>query len=75
MGQITITTKGSFPNCCVQLETATIGGHAAAIGRAIEHLVNMLPAAIQKDHDLHDTNQVPPDAPFGHRVAYRKEQT
>lgn len=67
MGEIVITTRGSFSKGGTQVETAKIGGHAAAIGRAIEYLSSMLPAAIRIDHDLHNQNVHPPLAPFGNR--------
>ena len=46
-------------------ETATKGGHAAAIGRTIEYLTTLLPDAIAKDHELHDKGENPPEANFG----------
>jgi len=65
MGQITIQTKGSFPNPQVHRDTALEGGHAAAIGRAIEYLATLLPDAIALDHELHDQDNRPPKAGFG----------
>lgn len=53
MGQITIMTAGSF-NARTNVESAEEGGHAAAIGRQMKFLNDMLPEAIQKDHKLHD---------------------
>ena len=65
MGQIVVTTLGSFPNAQTHRDTATEGGHAAAIGRTIQYLTALLPDAIAKDHELHDEGTMPPDADFG----------
>ncbi len=65
MGQIVVTTLGSFPTPEEHRETATKGGHAAAIGRTMEYLTTLLPDAIAKDHELHDKGETPPEAEFG----------
>ena len=67
MGKLVINTRGSFPNNKIHEESAMLGGHAAAIGRGIEYLASLLPAAIELDHQLHEDGQTPPEAPFGHR--------
>ena len=59
MGVITVITKGSFPKRAQHNETALEGGHAAAIGRTIEYLTEMLPRAIELDHRLHDGGECP----------------
>lgn len=69
MGQIHLEIMGSFPNPSKHMESAEIGGHAAAIGRMVEYLLQQLPTAIQKDHDLHMAGIKPPRADFGHRRA------
>ena len=65
MGSITVQTAGSFPRQTIIQETALQGGHAAAIGRIIRHLTEMLPEAIALDHKLHDEGDRPPSADFG----------
>ena len=65
MGQITIETTGSFPLKAAYIESALAGGHAAALGRAIEYLTQMLPEAIALDHQLQKLGEIPPDASFG----------
>ncbi len=72
MGRIEIKTVGSFPLCATYIESALAGGHAAALGRAIGYLTDMLPDAIAKDHKVHDDGHVPPDAPFGREKADAK---
>ena len=67
MGQITVQTEGSFPNTTTHLESATEGGHAAAIGRTIAYLTEMLPDAIALDHKLQEEGQKPPNSEFGRR--------
>jgi hypothetical protein len=66
---IRIEMQGSFlepgRSSHLHTESATVGGHAAAVGRAIEFLTSQLPTAIQKDHYLHSRGQVPPDADYG----------
>lgn len=66
MGDIRILIGGSFES--EQPETyftAEAGGHANALQRAIEHLVDLLPAAIEKDHRLHEKGELPPSGYFG----------
>ncbi len=65
MGVLIIETRGSFPWRKTHSENAQQGGHAAAIGRGIEYLSSMLPAAIELDHRLHTQGDEPQDAPFG----------
>ncbi len=67
MGTISIQTRGSFPFDAVEL-SAEVGGHAMAIQRAITWLNMRLPAAIVKDHQLHEAGDTPPHADFGHVV-------
>ena len=64
MGMIHVQMKGSFPPGHFEV-SASEGGHANAIQRAIEWLNDRLPAAITKDHELHETGDVPPGAWFG----------
>jgi len=65
MGQIVIQMQGSFPKKINVIESAELGGHAAAIGRAIHALASALPAAIAKDHTLHENGEHPAKAHFG----------
>ncbi len=75
MGVITIEFEGSFPRPKKSVQdgeggnfktfTAQCGGHAAAIGRAIEYLSAQLPDAIALDHDLQAQGKEPGEAPFG----------
>ena len=64
MGMIQIQTHGSFPAEKFDV-TANEGGHANAIQRAIKWLNDRLPAAIERDHELHEAGEMPPDAWFG----------
>ncbi len=65
MGRIEIKTVGSFPLCSTHIESALAGGHAAALGRAIGYLTDMLPDAIAKDHQRPAEGELPPDGLFG----------
>lgn len=64
MGVVTVTLQGSFGSKLFT-STALEGGHAAALGRAINYLSLQLPASITLDHALHDQNETPPRADFG----------
>lgn len=65
MGMITINIQGSFTRTgCTQF-SAEEGGHAMCIQKAIRHLNEALPLAIQRDHELHDAGRRPPKADFG----------
>lgn len=65
MGQLVINLTGSFGTRRATF-SAMEGGHAGAVGRAIEYLSgDALPAAIVKDHKLHDEGDRPPNADFG----------
>lgn len=64
MGQVTITLEGSFGAEQIQY-TATEGGHAYALIRAIHWLIARSPKAIQLDHQLHDSGDRPPGSDFG----------
>ena len=56
----------SFDPTIEQIFSATDGGHADAVGRAIKYLsTEILPKAIQKDHQLHDDGVRPPESDFG----------
>ena len=67
MGVIQIQIRGSFlGNEGDFTSCAEIGGHAMAIQRAIKWLNDQLPEAIILDHSLHDQNNRPPNADFGH---------
>ena len=66
MGKIEVTFSGSFGNRDFRFsESAQAGGHAAALGRVIGELASRMPEAIRKDHELHDQDERPPEAPFG----------
>ena len=59
MGMITIESRGSFPTRRKEFGAIT-HGHAHAVQEAIAYLVDeMLPAAINKDHQLHDEGAAP----------------
>ena len=65
MGQINITTSGSF-GTTVRAFSALEGGHAHALIRAVVYIGEVLmPEAIQRDHDLHDRGERPAHADFG----------
>lgn len=64
MGMIKIEFSGSFGNSSMETG-AEAGGHAQAVGRAMDWLCDQLSGAIQKDHDLHEAGTHPPKAPFG----------
>ena len=65
MGQITIQMNGSFGTRSKTF-SALEGGHANAIAHAIRYLSGqILPAAIELDHKLHDKGVRPPNADFG----------
>ncbi len=65
MGEVTITTTGSFGPTLEQTFSAEEGGHANALARAIQYIsLDLLPKAIQKDHKLHDEG-VRPAIDFG----------
>lgn len=67
MGVVNITLQGSFGRSA-HSTSALEGGHAAAIGRAIEFLAQQLPRAIELDHKLHTDGERPPRADFGKRA-------
>ena len=59
MGQITISTNGSFGND-TETFTAVYNGHADAVAQAIEYISKKtLPEAIALDHKLHDEGSQP----------------
>jgi len=65
MGMVTINMQGSFTRTgCTQF-SAQDGGHAQCIQKAITHLASQLPAAIERDHELHDKGTRPGNANFG----------
>ncbi len=65
MGVLRIDINGSFGNDS-QSFAALRGGHADAIGRAIEYLSGeLMPKAIRQDHKLHDDGERPPERDFG----------
>ena len=64
MGMVTIQIRGSFTKTPDAQFSATEGGHAMALTRAISYLTDQLGPAIQKDHALHDKSQHP-DPDFG----------
>lgn len=59
MGNITITTAGSFGDSRVVV-SAIMNGHADAVAQAIEYLAKeVLPNATAKDHELHGQGVTP----------------
>jgi hypothetical protein len=64
VGIITVKTSGSLPNLSLTV-TAQEGGHAFALYRAIDVLLNMMPDAIAMDHRLQDEGERPPISDFG----------
>lgn len=59
MGMIDITTHGSFPTRRESF-TAIEHGHAHAVAEAIQWLsTEVLPAAIEQDHKLHEDGAKP----------------
>jgi len=65
MGTVRVVIDGSFDRRVDETFSATEGGHALALIRAIKALTDEMPAAIQKDHKLHANNDTPPGSPFG----------
>lgn len=65
MGNIIITTQGSFKNPTTRTFSAMHGGHAKAVSEAIEFLSGeLLSSAIQQDHQLHEDG-IKPEIGFG----------
>lgn len=59
MGILTVTSSGSFPVRRKEFK-AQGNGHAHAVAQAIEYLSSeVLPAAIEQDHRLHDEGARP----------------
>ncbi len=67
MGRISIQMTGSFPERS-KVVSALEGGHTLAISRAIEFLLNQMQWAIQRDHELHERGEYPPNSNFGEVV-------
>ena len=68
MGNIIITVQGSFKNPTTQTFSAMHGGHAKAVAEAINFLSDdLLPQAIEQDHELHETG-AHPEIGFGKRA-------
>lgn len=64
MGVLTIETAGSFPRRPRTFGAIT-NGHAHAVAQAIAYLADeVLPAAIEQDHRLHEQGAKPRDG-FG----------
>ena len=64
MGMIRIITCGSFPDQAIVFH-AQDGGHAQAIGEAIQWLAEVaLPQSIVLDHKLHDDGVKPSNKDF-----------
>jgi hypothetical protein len=60
MGLINVNVQGSFRNGGSQSFSAMSNGHAHAVTEAIAFLVNeVLPEAINQDHELHDDGAKP----------------
>ncbi len=67
MGVINITVQGSFKRLSTRQFSAMHGGHAQAVAEAIEFLSGeLLPKAIEQDHQLHDEGESP-EIGFGKR--------
>ncbi|HEC63665.1 MAG TPA: hypothetical protein ENI23_00060 [bacterium] len=65
---IKIETTGSFKYKKLSF-SAQIGGHAQAVGEAIQYLSKIiLPEAIVKDHELHDDGVRPSNKDFSRRL-------
>ena len=65
MGVINISIQGSFRKATTRQFSAMHGGHAQAVSEAIEFLSGeLLPDAIEQDHQLHDDG-ARPDVGFG----------
>jgi hypothetical protein len=59
MGMIKVETSGSFPQRS-RTFTANLHGHAHAVAEAMRWLAEeVLPAAIEQDHRLHDDGAKP----------------
>jgi len=65
MGIVTVVIEGSFTRDVRDAFSAEDGGHAMAISRAIASLNEQMPAAIKRDHDLHERDNRPPKSGFG----------
>lgn len=64
MGMIHIRTHGSFPDRVANFG-AMERGHAHAVAEAIEYLASeVLPAAIESDHRLHEAGIKPDSGGF-----------
>lgn len=64
MGQISITSGGSFPTRSKNF-SAMEHGHAHAVAEAIEYLAGeVLPEAIERDHRLHEAGATPAAGSF-----------
>lgn len=69
MGDILITTRGSFGPCCKKF-SARANGHADAVARAIEYLAaDLLPKGTAKDHKLHGQG-IKPENGFNRATIY-----
>jgi len=67
---VRITIEGSFARQGQQTFSSREGGHALALRRAIQHLTNELPHAIQLDLEH---GEAPPTSPFNRfRYAWRE---
>ena len=65
MGIININIQGSFRKKAEKQFSAMHGGHAQAVAEAIEYLSGeLLPDAIDQDHQLHDDG-ARPEVGFG----------
>jgi len=73
MGQVRVEIAGSFKDAGTVVFSATEGGHAFALQRAIEFLVSKQPAAIRQDHQLHTECTFPPASGYGKLLARKKE--
>lgn len=65
MGQVRIEIAGSFKDGGTVVFSATEGGHAYALSRAINFLVGKLPNAIRQDHANAAAGSYPPASAFG----------
>ena len=73
MGQVRIEIAGSFKDGGTVVFSAAEGGHAFALSRAMEWLLEKVPSAIRQDHESHQFGKFPPDSGFGKIPIKRKE--
>lgn len=65
MVMVNVRVAGSFSEKLDVSFSASEGGHAMALHRAISKLSELMPGAIQLDHSLQAEGQKPPRSDFG----------